>query len=100
MSDAGPCPGVARAILGAVDAPDGVLLRCGLARGHDGLHRFLMEWSDPMPGGQMIVADEIEGYLARQRLDPNFRRRIAERIEKDAKILKRLAKDDGPGQPS
>lgn len=53
-----------------------------------------------MPGGQMIVADEIEGYLARQRLDPNFRRRIAERIEKDAKILKRLAKDDGPGQPS
>lgn len=92
---AGPCQSVARAILGAVDAPDGVLLRCGLLAGHDGRHRFEMSWSDPVAE----VPDNLAAYLNSRRLDPEFQRRIRERMTKDAEILRRLAEDDGPDLP-
>lgn len=41
-----PCPSVQRATLGAVD-PDGVLIRCGMTKGHSGDHEFRITWSGP-----------------------------------------------------
>lgn len=40
-----PCPSTNVAILGALE-PNGARLRCGLLEGHDGRHRFVMEWAD------------------------------------------------------
>lgn len=93
-----PCRSVARAILGAVDAPDGVLLKCGRENGHEPPHRFLMEWADPPPMSERsgLVTDEIAAYLANYREDPGFRTRLAERIERDREILRRLAEGEGP----
>jgi hypothetical protein len=60
-----PCAAVARAILGALDAPDGVLLKCGREVNHEPPHRFLMEWTEkPASERSGVLTDEIGAYLA------------------------------------
>lgn len=46
------------------------------------------------PDVESAVRDAIERYLASRRADPEFRRRLAYRIERDRPILDRLAVDD------
>ena len=41
--DQGACPSTGLAVLGAVD-PAGAWVRCGRRKGHDGPHRFFVEW--------------------------------------------------------
>lgn len=45
------CPSVQLAILNVVNH-DGVILRCGLAEGHDGAHVVHVEWTGPGIGCQ------------------------------------------------
>lgn len=87
-----PCRSVAQAVLGAVD-PDGALLRCGLLAGHEGEHRFEMRWRDPDDLG---ARDAIARMLDSRRADPEFMRRIQDRIVQDQEILRRIAENEGP----
>ena len=58
---ADPCPSIQRAVLGAVGS-DGVLVRCGLLKGHDGPHEFRLTWHGPgvdlLPIRQPAKGDE------------------------------------------
>lgn len=89
MSGLSGCLSVARAALGAVD-PDGAMLRCGLAAGHKGQHKFEMSWRDHP---RADIADEITHLLGSKREDPNFRQRLRDRIAQDAELLRRLGEN-------
>ncbi len=45
-SELSPCLSTEVAILGVLE-PSGARLRCGLLDGHQGAHRFIMEWGSP-----------------------------------------------------
>lgn len=85
-----PCTATVRAYLSAPD-PEGVLLRCGRESGHAGDHEFRITWSDVAADSEKTIRDAIGRYLASRRNDPEFMRRLRERIEQDRDILDRLA---------
>ena len=88
-----PCSSTIRVILGSPD-PGGAMVRCGLTSGHEGDHEHSVRWSDIALETEQTIRDHIARYLASRRDDPDFMRRLRERIEQDRHILDRLAEDD------
>lgn len=46
----------------------------------------------------VVIREAIAAYVAERRADPDFQRRLRERIEADQKILERLAGTDQSGR--
>lgn len=46
----------------------------------------------------VVIREAIAAYITKRRADPEFQRRLHERIDADRKILERLSDGDGNGR--